>query len=438
MARSALTGTRIRERRLAQGLRQSELARTVGISAPYLNLIEHNRRRAGEALVLALAEALEVTVSALAEGAETGLLDGLREAAARPPAGARREAPELHRIEEFVGRFPGWAAVLAEAQSRLDGLEHTVVALSERMLHDPHLSASLHEVLSAATSVRSIAAILAESEDIDPEWRARFHAGLHADSERLAGAAEALVAYLDTISGSEAALSSPQEELEAWLARNGYHLTALEEGAGADAGSVVAAAAELASTEAKRLALAHVARARADARALPLAPFLTALAQIGPDPILLARRFDCAPAPVFRRLASLPPEAAPGLAPGLVICDASGTLTFRRPTAGFPLPRFGGACPLWPLYRALSAPAQPVVARVEVAGRARQRFVTYSYAALTHPEGSGGAQVLTGMMLVLPQPGAEVAGDVLVGSSCRVCARSGCPARREPSLLPTS
>ncbi|MGB5871554.1 MAG: helix-turn-helix transcriptional regulator, partial [Albidovulum sp.] len=47
MARLALTGTRIRDRRLLLGQKQADLARKVGISPAYLNLIEHNRRRVG-------------------------------------------------------------------------------------------------------------------------------------------------------------------------------------------------------------------------------------------------------------------------------------------------------------------------------------------------------------------------------------------------------
>ena len=39
MARSALTGTRVRERRLRIGLKQADLARAVGVSPSYLNLI---------------------------------------------------------------------------------------------------------------------------------------------------------------------------------------------------------------------------------------------------------------------------------------------------------------------------------------------------------------------------------------------------------------
>lgn len=42
MPQRQLTGGRIRERRIALALRQVDLARQVGISASYLNLIEHN------------------------------------------------------------------------------------------------------------------------------------------------------------------------------------------------------------------------------------------------------------------------------------------------------------------------------------------------------------------------------------------------------------
>ena len=74
MARDALTGTRIRERRVMLSLKQSELARGIGISASYLNLIEHNRRRIGGKLLLDIADALGVEASMLTEGAEAALI----------------------------------------------------------------------------------------------------------------------------------------------------------------------------------------------------------------------------------------------------------------------------------------------------------------------------------------------------------------------------
>ncbi|HCE70509.1 MAG TPA: transcriptional regulator, partial [Ruegeria sp.] len=98
MARDTLTGSRIRERRLMIGLRQADLAREVDISASYLNLIEHNRRRIGGKLLVDIAAALSVEPSMLTEGAEAALLATLREAAAdASPTGA-----EADRIDEFA------------------------------------------------------------------------------------------------------------------------------------------------------------------------------------------------------------------------------------------------------------------------------------------------------------------------------------------------
>ena len=62
MPLSALTGTRLRERRLALGLRQGDLAAKVGVSASYLNMIEHNRRRIADALLERLAAALDAAM----------------------------------------------------------------------------------------------------------------------------------------------------------------------------------------------------------------------------------------------------------------------------------------------------------------------------------------------------------------------------------------
>ena len=431
MVRSALTGTRVRERRLRLGLRQADLARAVGVSPAYLNLIEHNRRRVGPGLLAGLARALGVGEAALAEGADSALFEGLREAAAGA-GGAGEAAPEADRIEEFVGRFPGWAALLAERQARVAALERAVEALSERMAHDPHLSAALHEVVSAVTSVRSTAAILAESEEIAPDWRERFHRNIYEDSIRLSEAADALVAYLDASQESETGLGSPQEEVEAWLARTGYHIAGLERPHPTPVEALVAGAPDLATDAARKLARAHAARYRADAEALPLEPFLRALKEEGPDPAALARRLGAGLAPVFRRLATLPEGAGPPV--GLVACDASGTLTFRRPAPGFAPPRHGAACPLWPLYEALARPMVPIRAAIEMAGRLPARFEARAFAETRYPAGFDGPPVTEALMLILPARGPRSGAERVVGASCRICPRSGCAARREPSI----
>jgi len=431
MATQGLTGSRVRERRLALGLRQADLARTVAISASYLNLIEHDRRRIGPAVLARLAPALGIDAAALALGPENALIEDLRAAAAvEAGAAAGKLRAEIERIDEFVARFPGWAEVLAQSYRRGAQLDRAVAALNDRIAHDPHLSQALHEVLSAVSAVRSTAAILAETEDIEPEWRARFHRNLHGDSERLAAGAEALVAYLDgSDQAAEAGIASPQEEFDAWLAARGWHLAELETGA-----DMAGALAELASGAARALAGGWVAQAAADVAALPLVPFQAAVARLGPeeapDPAALAAEFGASIPAVMRRLATLP-----GAAVGLVICDSSGTLTFRKPVEGFLPPRFGAACALWPLYAALGRPMTPITARIATGGRGGQRFRVQAFCQPRYPQGFGGPELREAAMLVWPDPGTAAGAALAVGSTCRICPQAACPARREPSII---
>lgn len=432
MPRSALTGSRIRERRLDLGMRQARLAELSGISASYLNLIEHNRRRIGGKLLNAIAEALGVEPSGLSEGADVALVDGLSGAAAAlPGAGA-----ETDRTEELAGRFPGWARLVTRQADRIGALERTVEALNDRLSHDPMLDAALHEILSAATAIRASSGILVEEVEIDPEWQARFHRNINEDSRRLADAAQGLVAYLDQETDTGGGAVAPQEEVEIWLAQRDYHVADLERALPPDIDALVAAADGLASAPARSLARRYLARCRADATRLPLDALRAALGDVGPDPAALAVRFGADLATVFRRLATLPGGDLTGGA-GLAICDASGALTFRRPIDGFTLPRFGAACPLLPLYQALGRPMSPVRAVVEQAGRTPRRFVTYSIAQPAHPAGFEEPTVFEATMLILPEGagGRDRPAAVPIGPSCRICPRERCAARREPSIL---
>ncbi|SDX49565.1 XRE family transcriptional regulator [Roseicitreum antarcticum] len=434
MSKSVLTGTRIRARRMALGMRQADLARAVGMSPSYLNLIEHNRRRATPEVVSALAGSLDVPAETLTEGSGGAMVQGLRAVAALSDPGTAA-VPEVERIDEFLGRFPGWAAALASAHSRAEGLERTVEHLSDRMTHDPYLSAALHEIVSAVTSVQSTAAILADTDDIDPVWQRKFHANILQDSVRLADGAEALVSYLDSTGAQETGLAAPQEELEAWLAARGYHIAALEGDTAPDIAQLLSGEIDLASKAARDLAAQWLIRYRADAQALPLDAVLSALhADPGIPPDALAARFNAPLDAVLRRLAYLPQGA--GLPRfGLLICDRSGTLTARRPIDGFAVPRFGGACPLWPLYQALAQPYAALRTPVVTAARVPQRFIAYSYACARGPAQFGVASVVDAVMLLTPDSAAPTPDALSVGPSCRICARHTCPARREPSIL---
>ena len=77
-------GLRISSRRRALGISQAALAQQAGISASYLNLIEHNRRQVGGALLLRLAHELKVDIGELSGEAEHRLIADVDEALADP------------------------------------------------------------------------------------------------------------------------------------------------------------------------------------------------------------------------------------------------------------------------------------------------------------------------------------------------------------------
>lgn len=424
---AALSGSKLRARRMALGLRQGDVARSAGVSASYLNLIEHNRRRVPDDVLARLAQALGQPADSFADGAGAAHHDDLRSIALAWPRA------ELTRVDEFALRFPGWADTVLAMHQRALALEAAIAAVNDRMSHDPHLPATLHEVLSAVASVRSTSAILAETEDLEPEWQARFLRNLEQDSARLAKGADALVRYLDSGGQVEAqGTAAPQEEVEAWAARLEWQIADDSNFAGL-------------SGPARDMARDLQAQVRADLAALPDASYRAARALYGADPVAIAAACHAPPFAAFRRIAfdKIGPPA------GLVACDASGTLVLRRPVLGFSLPRFGAACPLWPLFTALARPLQPITAQAAVGqGGAAAQFTLRAFCAPSHPMGFAGPELRTAMMLIVPQdqgqsapmppsapPSQPLNAPMAMGSSCRVCDVAPCAARREASIL---
>lgn len=95
--RQRLIGPRVRARRTALELTQAALAERAGISTSYLNLIENNKRPVAGRLQIALAEALDIDISALSGAAEQQLTNALSLAAADPALGSAALTPAEDR-----------------------------------------------------------------------------------------------------------------------------------------------------------------------------------------------------------------------------------------------------------------------------------------------------------------------------------------------------
>ena len=418
------TGSRIRARRLDAKIAQRDLAQSVGISASYLNLIEHDRRRIGGKLLTQLASALGLDPALLAEGADAGLVGRMRAAASAADA----ETVEAAQTADLAARYPGWARLIAAQADQIAALQQRAQMLEDRITHDPALATALHGVISAVTSIQSTAAILTGDAKVDADWQARFHRNIFDDATRLAQTSAALIAYFDAPANAAPVSLSPLEEMEQALSQTGFYRPAQERGgtAAADDPQLSAGAAGLLAD--------YDARYHADAVALPLATFLPAAKAASYDPLRVSAQMGRPLAQVMRRLAALPAQDdAPPL--GLLICDAAGVVRLLKSVPGAGLSR-AGLCPLWPIFTALGQPGRAVAAQAVLPGTPDVRLTCHAIAdVIPHPDGPHMPPLIEATMLLRPDDGPAAAAAVPVGAGCRLCPRTKCPARREPASV---
>ncbi len=97
-------GYRIKEKRRALGLTQARMARALGISPSYLNLIEANKRTISGRLLNDIARTLDMDLAAVTGQAQRQLIADLVEVVGNPSI--RRLGIKSETVPEFIGRFP--------------------------------------------------------------------------------------------------------------------------------------------------------------------------------------------------------------------------------------------------------------------------------------------------------------------------------------------
>lgn len=210
MAHSVPVGHRIRALRQDCAMTQVALASAVGISPSYLNLIEHNRRPIGGALLLRIAAELGTSADQLAGREEARLAAELEEMAADPTLAAPLPPAA---IPQMVGTAPdlaraALAAYRAYRDARLQG-----EALAERLSQDPFLAEASHQILTLITSIRSFSEILEDYGDMDDAQRRRFIGGIAEESRRLAALSGEMFDFLGG-RATHRPQQTPEEEVD--------------------------------------------------------------------------------------------------------------------------------------------------------------------------------------------------------------------------------
>ncbi|MFT5390484.1 MAG: putative transcriptional regulator/transcriptional regulator with XRE-family HTH domain [Gammaproteobacteria bacterium] len=454
MTRTIL-GARIRERRRTLGIKQAHLARTLGISPSYLNLIEHNKRGIAGALLLKAAEALGLKVEELDGAAERRLLEALYELA------HNREIADLgvetESVGELIGRYPGWARAIAALARSQHEATIQARALADRLTHDPYLEDVVHKMLTRTAAVRSASQILADYDDIDAQTTKRFHSIIDQESNSLAQIGEALAAYFDKAESTDLPLT-PLDEVESMFDAHENHFEELERAVAELApehthlipgqrqqwaeelarNSLSALVDDIVGTE--PLVVTSLAKGQAKAALLtyatqallaPMSAFEPQAQALRYDIEALAQTFSIGAQTVCHRLSALPTQEH-GPKFGYLQANAAGTIVEIRNLPGLVVPRYSSACPLWALYRTQQSPEAIIRQRTLFPSGAR--FIFVARARNTGPTGFGKPRHYLTDMLTMTElhatqtvyaPDTSVPVEP-VGSACRSCPRREC------------
>ncbi|MEM7527928.1 MAG: short-chain fatty acyl-CoA regulator family protein [Pseudomonadota bacterium] len=441
-----IVGARIRARRRELGLTQAELARRVGISPSYLNLIERNKRAIAGRLLSDIAAEIGIRREELDGETERRLAAELAEVAADPRlTGAAMAAADAG---EIIGRFPGWARALVMLARSERELSTVTRALSDRLTHDPFLSDAVHSMLTHTSALRAASEILRDVEDIDAADRARFVEIMAEESGRLSEVGTALAGYFDQADAARQAVG-PEDEVEALFANRDNHFAELEEAtsAGHDTAPVIEAILDAApmigSQPARRAGAARLARYAADAGCAPLDALLEAAIASRYDAEIVAARLGAPVEVVFRRFACLPAPEPGRRSPrfGYIETNAAGVATEFYGMPGLTPPRASMACPLWLHYRSTAQPGQ--ILRQRAMFPTDLAFVFVARSRTVKAPGFGAVAVpVSDLLVLMPQDAAlTVYGDGIeslpqepVGQSCRICPRKDCTHRTVPAF----
>jgi predicted transcriptional regulator/transcriptional regulator with XRE-family HTH domain len=438
-----LIGRTVRRLRQERQLTQQALAVRLGISASYLNLIEHDQRAVTAALLLKIAETLRVDLLALSGSAERQLEVQLREVFADPvlatepvpdaeietlatatPAAARGLLA-LYRAWR-VARDDSGGIALPSGRRILLPNEETRDLFNEASNHFPTLEQA------AEALVAELGAAPSEMNHAIAERLRRRH-GLTVTVCALDGALRRYDPAARTLLLSE---TLPRESRGFHMA---FQLALLEV---RDAIEGLLQAAQPSTPEAAAMIRIGLLNYIAGALLMPYAAFHAAAHSLRHDLDALSARFGVSFEQVCHRLTSLQRQGARGVPFFFVRVDPAGNISKRFSGAGFPFARFGGSCPRWVVHNAFATPGQ---LRVQVAQLpdgttflCLARTVTGAASRWGEPAPvhviALGCPISHAAEIVYADGIDLERAAVGIGLSCRLCERPDCRSRAFPPL----
>ncbi|MDQ7908119.1 short-chain fatty acyl-CoA regulator family protein [Phytohabitans sp. ZYX-F-186] len=350
-------GARLRRLREDRTISQVDLARQLGISASYLNQIEHDARPLTVPVLIRITELFGVDTAFFAPHDIPRLVHDLREAL--PPrvtvpdlTDLATKLPEVaEAVIELFRRYRQANDQLAEVVGDRDLVPgrspHDQVSdfFYRRQNYIPDLDETA-EALAERIGVRR-----GETRAVLADRLADRH-GIHItrdDTASLAGELHRYRPETRTLHLSTS-LRAGQE-----ASRIAAQIGLLE---CADIIDEIIEEEQVEDVQTQILMRVGLANYFAAALIFPYQRFLTAAETMRYDIELLTNHFAMGWETVCHRLSTLQRPKARGVPFSFVRVDRAGNMSKRQSATGFPFSRSGGTCPLWNVYEAFSAPGR--------------------------------------------------------------------------------
>ena len=435
-----LIGRTVRRHRIEQGVTQQALASRLGISASYLNLIEHEQRAVTANLLIKLAEALRVDLAALSGAQERQMEAGLREVFADPQLD--QSVPDAELAALAAASPTAGRAILALYRNwRVAREDSSGIALpSGRRMVMPHEEArdAFHEranhfpALETAAESIALPSAPAELNHAIAERLRQVH-GLHI----VVGPQDGLLRRYEP--STRSLFLSEQLPRESRGFQMAFQLALLElrEAVEAQVDAIAPSTPEAGSLI--RLGLLNYVAA---ALLMPYDRILETAAELRHNVDAIADRFGVSYEQACQRLSSLQRVGARGVPFFFLRVDPAGNVSKRFTAAGFPFARYGGSCPRWVVHQAFETPGQVQVQVAQLPDGAT--FLCFARCVVGRAKhwGEPAPRHVIAMGCEVSHASEVVYADGLdldqaaigIGLSCRLCERENCRSRAFPPL----
>ena len=383
--RKTLVGPRLRALRRERKQTQAEMARQLGISATYVNLLENNQRSLSVQMLMAISDGYGVDWRDLVRDEGTTRLADLRNALQDPLFG--EAPPDIQELRAAIDHAPGLVghfltlygahrtALERMMRQERPGSDALTASTPETIIHDFFRSNLNYfdELERAAEKLRAEAPC--DPDDVYTVLKSRLRGrhGLVVRSASVEDMGHGLRHY--DAEAAEVRLSEALDHQNR-VFQLAHMLCLLELGYLLDditAGSGITSEGGLARC---RVELANYFAA---AYLMPYQAFFEAAESTRYDIDRLAAAFGVSFEQVCHRLTTLQRDGARGVAFFFLRVDKAGNVTKRFNSTSFHLAEHGGACPVWNIHTAFRTPGVIVPQFVEVPDG--ERFFTLSRTA---------------------------------------------------------